>query len=239
MTLTRKLKGSALALSLALGASAAQANLLTNGDFEAGLTGWATFDQAGGTGAWFASTVGTATPSSTQSTSAAGGGAGGYAVTDQTGPGTHSLIQSFTVGAGAIVNVSFDLFVNSYGGFSSNPAGLDYTATPNQHARVDILTAGATPFSTDPGDIVATLLAPFVDTDPNPNPFTGYSFDVSAALAGGGTFQLRFAESDNQLFLNMGVDNVVVEARTGSGVPTPAPLALLALGLIALGARRR
>lgn len=236
------IKASAIALSLGLGASAAHANLISNGDFESGLTGWSVFDQADGDGTWYSSSVGSATPESGQSTSAVGG-SGLYAVSDQNGPGAHSLIQSFTVGAGAIVNVSFDMFVNSYADYAEARGGLDYTLIPNQHARVDILTAGATPFSTASGDIVATLVAPFADlvVDSTPNPFTAYSFDVSAELAAGGTFQLRFAEVDNQLFLNMGVDNVVVQARTdeGTGVPAPTPLALLAMGLLALGSRKR
>ena len=79
------------------------AELLVNGDFETGtFAGWTVTDLAGGTGTWFIDTPGTTTPSSGIATSAAGGAPHGsfYAVTDQTGPGTHVLTQSFTVSAG-------------------------------------------------------------------------------------------------------------------------------------------
>ena len=63
-----------------------------------------------------------------------------YAVTDQAGPGTQALIQAFTVpGPSPAVRLSFSMFVNDYdSGPQVNAAGLDYTAVPNQHARVDI-----------------------------------------------------------------------------------------------------
>ena len=222
--------------------SNAQANLITNGDFSAGLTGWTVTTQAGSSDtSWFADTVGTSTPLSEFSTSAAGGGAGGYAVTDQFGPGATALTQSFTVAPGSTVTVMFDMFVNDWSraGPIANAAGLDYTSggtlAPNQHARVDILTAGAGALSTLSDDIVATLLAPFNDLfSSNPNPFTAYSFDISSFVSGGGTFQIRFAEVDNQLFFNAGVDNVTVNV-----VPEPATLALLGLGLAGIGFSRR
>ena len=130
--------------------SNAQANLITNGDFSAGLTGWTVTTQEGSQGTnWFADTVGATTPLSAQPTSPDGGGVGGYAVTDQTGIGATALTQSFTVAPGSTVTVMFDMFVNDWSraGPIANAAGLDYTSggtlAPNQHARVDILTAGA------------------------------------------------------------------------------------------------
>ena len=52
---------------------AAPIELITNGDFEAGLAGWTITDQAGGSGSWFASAPGAATPLSFTATSALGG----------------------------------------------------------------------------------------------------------------------------------------------------------------------
>ena len=79
----------------AVSAPVGAVELLSNGDFSAGLAGWTVTDQAGGAGSWYADTVGSTTPVSALPTSALGGGAGLYVVSDQTGPGTHALTQGF------------------------------------------------------------------------------------------------------------------------------------------------
>lgn len=232
----------AAALSAALGFAAAQpaaaVELLINGDFETGaFPAWTVDNRAGSSGTWFIDTPGSTTPTSGHTTSAAGGGPHGsfYAVTDQGGPGTHVLRQSFTVAPGSTsVKLSFDMFVNDYdAGPIIGAQGLDHNGAANQHARVDILSAGATAFDTGAG-----VLGNFyqgVDAGTDPHAFTHYVFDITALVGGGGTFQVRFGEVDNQLFLNQGVDNVSIDAT----VPEPASLALLGFGLIALGWNRR
>jgi hypothetical protein len=217
-------------------AEAAPIELITNGDFETGtLAGWTVADA--GSGTFFIDTPGTTTPLSSFATLAGAGTGAFYAVTDQPGAGVHALIQSFTVTPGSTVMLSFDMFVNDQSGAGPivNPAGLTYLSGPNQYARVDILTAAAGAFDTG-----ATVLANFylgVDTPPNPNPFTSYAFDITALVGGGGTFQLRFAEVDNQFFFNQGVDNVSITQE--GAVPEPATLLLLGSGLVAAAARRR
>jgi hypothetical protein len=224
-----------LAAASMMAAGSAQATLLTNGDFETGdFTGWTVTDLAGGSGSWFIDTPGTSTPVSGYATAANAVGGSFYAVTDQGGPGTHALTQSFTVAPSASsVIFSFQMFANDQSGTAPivNAAGLTHTAGANQHVRVDLLTGAATAFDTGAGVLANFFLGD--DAGVNPNPYTSYSFDISALVAGGGTYQVRFAEVDNQLFYQMGVDNVAVT------VPEPATLALLGLGLTGLAFSRR
>jgi len=237
MTTKNKLQAIMLVGTLACSTAsmAVPVELMSNGDFSSGLAGWTVTNS--GSGNWFADTVGTTTPVSGHTTSALGGGAGTYAVSDQGGPGTHALTQAFTAIGGSTI-VSFDMFANdSDGGPIINPAGLTHTAGPNQHVRVDILAAGAGAFSTLATDIVTTLIAPMVDPQANnPNPFSNYLFDISSFVSTGTTYQLRFAEVDTNLFLNMGVDNVSVSSQA---VPEPSIVWLLGSGLALVGLVRR
>jgi hypothetical protein len=77
-----------------------------------------------------------------------------------------------------------------------NPAGLDWTVSmANQFARVDILSAGASPFDTGSGVLANFYLG--ADSGDNPHAYTNYNFDITSLVGAGGTFQLRFAEVDN------------------------------------------
>ena len=232
----------ALAIPVACALCAPQlagaAQLLTNGNFELGtFTGWTVTNS--GSGGEFIDTPGTTTPFSGMTTSAAGGGPHGsfYAVSDQGGPGVHALSQSFTVGAGAgSVNLQFDMFINNFDGGPFCGPGLTTGGGAVECGRVDILTGSATPFDTGAGVLANYFLG--ADGGPNPHPFTHYTFDVTSVVGGGGTFQIRFAEADNQSFFNQGVDNVSI-TTTGAQVPEPATIALLGLGLAGLAAARR
>lgn len=233
----KRIKAFSMALALGVGAcgSAHAVELLTNGDFETGtLAGWTVTDLAGGSGTWYVDTPGTTTPQSFQPTSAAGGSPHGafYAVSDQSNPGTHALTQAFTWAGGGSLTLTFDMFANDWSsaGPIADPIGLDHTGGPNQHVRVDVLTAAAPAFDTA-GGVVQSILAPMVDpAGTNPNPFTSYLFDLSGLAAG--TYQLRFAEVDNLFFFNMGVDNVSLQAEA---VPAPSVAVLLVAGLAAVG----
>lgn len=214
--------------------------LIANGGFEAGFTSWTVTDLAGGSGSWFIDDADGLTPSSGFAT--VGPAAGSfYAVTDQDGPGTHALEQLFTVpGAASSVLLSFDMFVNdqSLVGPIVNPAGLDHNASPNQHARVDILTAAAGAFDTGAGVLANFYLG--VDAGANPHAYTSYSFDITALVGAGGTFKIRFAEVDDQFFFNQGVDNVSIEFTPSNVViPEPSTMLLVASGLAGLLWQRR
>jgi PEP-CTERM motif len=222
---------------LLVAGTASATSLLTNGDFETGtLAGWTATDLAGGSGSFFVSSDVT-TPISGFPTVGPAAGLF-YAVSDEGGPGTHALSQSFTVAPGSRVILSFDMFVNDWSDLGPiiGSCGLDHiSCDANQHARVDILASGSSPFDTGAGVLANFYLS--VDPGADPNSYTSYLFDITGVVGGGGTFVLRFAEVDNQFFFNQGVDNVSIEA-TGTVVPEPTTGLLLGAGLLALAAAR-
>jgi hypothetical protein len=227
----RFIRFGALAPMLLMGAGLAHAGLITNGGFETGdFTGWTVTDQGGGSGSFFIQ-AGTGSPLNGFGVVAPAGGSFA-AMTDQEGPGAHSLMQSFTVDPGAVVTLSFDLFRSNQAGQYFTPDSLDYTVNPNQQARVDILTNGAGPF-----DLDAAVLDNVFQTqsgDPTVDgSYIHYSFDITSAVGAGGTYQLRFAETDNQLFFNLGVDNVDIEET-----PEPGTWILLSTALLGLAGYR-
>ena len=232
-------------LSLPLGSGAQ--DLLVNGSFETGtFAGWTRADQlnpadSANADHFYLSTPGANTPAVnglTFKTAANAAGGNFYAVTASDLPGAHALLQSFTVpSGGGSLKLSFQMFVNDQSGIGPtvDPSGLDYTTggsrvtRDNQHARVDILRAGALNLSTSPADIVTSI---YIGTDPSgfdasfnivPNAFTLYQADLTNVLASGQSYRIRFAEVDNVSALNQGVDNVHLLSTT----PEPGSLGLL------------
>ena len=206
--------------------------LISNGGFESGtFTGWNANIEAGSNGSLFVvSNNGGNAPLSGFPYQLNASGGNFFAISDQAGPGSYSLTQSFTIAPNtANVTVSFQFFANDQAGViaSTNP-NRDFNTSPNENAEVDILTGGADPFTVNPSDIVATLYGPGADNlSGNPNPWTSYSFDLSSLAAG--NYQIRFAETDNQFYFQMGVDNVSVVATQ---VPEPTSLAVLGTSLL-------
>ena len=234
---------SALAFCSLLCAASAHAvpiELLTNGDFETGdFSGWTVTDLPSiDPGTFSISTPGDPTPISGSPTAPNPAGGAFYAVSDQFGPGTHALTQSFMIPADATSAIlSFQMFVNDA---DDGPifGPLDHTGLPVQYATVDILTAASSVFDTGAG--VVTNLYSGVDPQvSNPNAYTDYMFDIFPFITPGSSYQVRFAESDNQLFLNQGVDNVSI-LTDNLAIPEPASLLMFALGIAAIvGIRRR
>lgn len=224
-------------------ARARAGTLISNGGFEANggsLTGWTVDLAAGSGGGWYLQS-GNA-PQFNTSVFVPSPPEGSYAaMTDGNGPGSQSLLQTFTVPLNATsVDLSFDYFllIPDSSDFV-NPDTLDYTVNGNEQARVDLLTASAGAFDMD-----AAVVLNLFQTDPgDPNQYSNYltfSQDIASSVTPGGTYQLRFAEADNLGTLLFGVDDVVVTTRLSPNpVPEPGTVWMVALGIgIAAGWRR-
>jgi hypothetical protein len=173
---------------------------------------------------------------------------GFFAVTDGNTRGSTVLGQAFTIPANAVgITVSFDMFINDYNGQGPRGGELGPTAQTGQMTRVDILKPKADRFSTATEDLVRSLLPPSADNAncPSggdcPNDFRRETYSIllggTSSLMAGERYILRFGQTDNESFMNFGVDNVSIIAET----PEPGALALFlsGLGALSLSFRRR
>ena len=227
-----------LLVAAALTASLAQASteIIVNGGFETGnFTGWET-NEKGGSALFVES--GFVSPATAYPTIGPNTGRF-YALAD--GPlGATSLVQRFSLGTVSSALLSFDMFVNSGAANAVHVTGLDQTTggsyEPNQHVRVDILSGIANAFDTGSGVLGTYYLGinrPMGDLNYSHN-----QIDVTGLLGDGGSYQLRFAQVNNQNYLLQGIDNV---SLTVTPVPEPKTYALMVagLGLIRFAVRRR
>ncbi len=188
---------------------------IANGGFELGLAGWLTADQIGSDGGFFSQT-GTASPLNGFAVPAAPEGVRA-AMTDSGAGGSHVLYQDFVVPNGVIsASVGFALYLNNAGGTYVTPSNLDWAATNqsgglilNQQARVDIITTSAGLFSVDGASVLQNLFQTTAQT-PLVTGYNPFLIDITPLLQAhaGQTLRLRFAETDNINFFNLGVDNV-------------------------------
>ncbi len=223
-----------LIFACAAPAALAGQQLITNGGFESGFSGWTIANQAGGSGDWYNSAGGTS-PMSGMSIPGPHSGAF-YAVTDQLGPGSHTMFQKFTLSSAATsATLSFSHFLANYAGQQGSQGAqnnFDYNAVPNQRIQVDLVAGdiSGNPFG---GVVLANFFTGGTDFA-----WTTFSQNVTALL-GPGTYSLRFAEVDNQGFFNYGLDDVSLIVQT-STVPEPGSIAMVGFGLAALvGFNRR
>ncbi len=227
----------ALVCAFASGAGAQ----IANGGFESGLAGWTRADQVGSDGTFFAQS-GALSPLNAFTVPAPPSGLGA-AMTDAGAGGSHVLYQDFVVPAVVpSALVGFSLYLNNGAGtyFTPTPANLDWSMTNtsgglnlNQQVRVDIMTIAADPFSVAPADVLQNLFQTGASTPPVFG-YSAFTIDITTLLQAhaGQTLRLRFAETDNVNFFNLGVDDVSV------AIPSPST-GFLALASLAAAARRR
>ena len=224
-----------LACALWLNAPAAS---ITNGGFESGLAGWTRADQLGSEGT-FALQTGAASPANGTTVPSPPGGSTA-AMTDAQGPGSHVLYQTFMVTAPVPqAMLSFDLFIGNRAPAFYTPNTLDFAMpTLNQQARVDILAGGADPFSVSASDVLMNLF----QTSAGDALVSGYSHhasDITTLLNShlNTPLTLRFAETDNVLTFQFGVDNVDIQETAEAAIPEPSSIWLLIAGALFVVAR--
>jgi hypothetical protein len=234
------------ALALVVSPMTFAANLVQNGGFEAdgvettSPAGWLIHESGAQGGSQVVGSV--IAPASSY---AVAGPVSGrfFALLDAYNPTANVLIQSIEVPQVTQALLSFSMFVNdqSKDGILRIGAGLDFTSeSPNRHARVDLLTAEASPLATDSQVLRSFYVGGatgrnFGDVS---NDYANFSFDVTDLMANGGTFQLRFANVANDAALQVGIDNVSLNV---TAVPEPSSWALMlaGVGLVGAVARRR
>lgn len=219
-------------LLCAAGAHAQQ--VVINGGFEAGFTGWTRADQLGSDGAFhlqsgtLSPTNGFVVPAPVEALSAA--------MTDSVAGGSHALYQDIVIPAGATGgSFSASVFISNAAGAFFTPAHLDWAGTAlNQQARIDLISTSADPFSIASADVLMNLFSTPIGS-PTVTGYNTLNIDVSAVVAAfaGQTVRLRFAEVDNVNFFNFGVDAVSLTI-----VPTPAGVLAILVGLPGVVRRR-
>ena len=206
---------------------AANAASIVNGGFETGdFTGWTVVKQSGSSGNWFI-TNGTRTPLTRFSIPGPSQGSF-FSVTDQRGRGSRVLFQDIVLEAGFTHELSFDWFAqNRFGGGLRDAGTMAFNRGPNQHFRVDLVSAGFNNWfgpSSDAG-VLANIISP-VGQRNRVNGFNTTTFDLTEWA--GSTVRLAFRQVDNSNFFNSGVDAVSIKSEA---VPEPASV----LGLLAVG----
>ncbi len=213
------------AAALGVTASASAAQLVTNGDFEAGtLAGWTALRQPGGPSSWLAYSrkefeEGKAVLSPPPS--------GEWAAESTLLPaGTDYLYQDVTLPAETSDQLSFYLYYSSAEPLavpSPNTlfASESDSAQPNQQVRVDVLKANAPIESLSPNDVLATAYASKAG-DPTEMAPTLFHADLSAFA--GQTVRLRVAAVAQQGPLAGGVDGVSIDSEPLPPPPPPSPI---------------
>jgi hypothetical protein len=182
-----------------------------NWNFERGdLSGWRT--RSRGSGAWYAYSDGTKPPNPAETDPNVAFNMpqppeGRYAaVTDMTAPGARILYRD--VKLEGPVKLTFTVFYDNAGEFSSPPSLKFDGCEANQQFRAELMDASAPADSTDANDVLATIFKTAAGDPPKLAPKT-ITFDLSQWA--GEKVRLRFAQVDNRGPLRTAIDDVRLE----------------------------
>jgi hypothetical protein len=223
------IKSVALTCVLAAFSTNASANLITNGDFESGsLAGWTTTTAGESNNRFYLVANGGSGPVSGAFTQSNPNGGNFFAMSDQDGAGGGALLQSFTT-LGGTLTLTYDYFDNSH--LAQTGTAID-GSPGNQTARVDILSAVASPFDVGSGVVQNLFIGtnPSADTNLNDSvPWITVTDTITGLAAG--SYQLRFGSGQCCYFQEFGVDNVDLEAA----LPESSTWAMIILGFAGIG----
>ena len=166
------------------------------------------------------------------------------AVADQTGENSLLLYQDVALDPAVPQHFSLFFDYHSYRPMTvpaENTLAVGGPGTPaTQQVRVDLMRAGSDPASLAPGDVLETLFASQGHGDPQQQPWTQLTADLSPYA--GRTVRIRIAAVDTELVLNVGVDAVSVEPTLlpqVSALPgAPAPSSEFGFGRVLSDSRR-
>lgn len=200
-----------LAASLAAGPAFA-ANIISNGSFESGMTGWT---PAGGACVWLDRTVGQSSGGSGNFTAPAPTQGSSLLMSDATAPGVCTFHQDVALPAGNIVTVSADAGAN-FQDFGGGGAGCDVTFA--------VTTTGGAPIATvynAPSGAVQAL-APRGPVNITASAGTTVRIIATTTSCAGGPAGIV-------------LDNVVVDAAPAATIPTMGEWAMIGLGALLAG----
>jgi hypothetical protein len=213
-----------------------QAGIITNGDFELGLTGWTV---TGGSSLNGIATTGS--PTGNQDSRIlthfpASPTGDKFAYQTWNSANTYQLTQNFIAPSATTFTLSFDVLWDFTGGSGWNTSGN--LANSGQTLVVDIVRDG-TPFANrSAANVVVTALTVGANGEAfDSQGWQSYSVDVSAELAplAGETLTLRYIGAVWNNWSTYAIDNIELEVQQTSAVPEPSSLVVFGIGLCIAG----
>lgn len=187
---------------------------LTNGGFEQNLSGWTTVSLPGTASGQFvtysSTPVANPLPAPPQ---------GQFAAYNQhSAPGTRILYRDLVLPAGQTLTLSLVAYYNNLSSQFDTPTSLDYTVSPNQQFRIDIVTTTANLTSVNASDVLHNVMRTNVGDALTLAPTT---FTADLTSFAGQTVRLRIACTNTQAPFYVGIDGVSL--ISGGGTVTPPP----------------